>query len=240
MIKPKVFVGTLSSGEGDLEKCRSAIHTQVNVLQTHVVISDLPEKEAHNALWHEWRSRQSTYDMFVKVDADTVLADPWVLERLWTLMSSDPDITGIQAPLLDYFTDGHINGLNCFSPRVKFNDTSDELFCDRRVDVGHVRIIKSDLVPDELRPAGYHCYNAHEAQAFHFGVHRQLKGQIETMRMVRKAWHRHSKDRLRGMALLGALLSSNFADGGFNYGDQKFKDVLAATSSSYDRLIGDQ
>lgn len=209
-------------GEGDFAECCKSIVDQVGVQVTHKVIADLPEKEAHNQLWQSWRDAKSTHDMFVKIDADTVLTHNQVLAEFWQMMQANPRITGIQAPLLDYFTDGYINGLNCFSPKVTFRDSADELFCDRQVDVDHDIVVKANGVSERLRPPGWHCYHATDAQAFHFGLHRALKGQKQVLELVRLAQVRHG-DRLRKLALAGAACSIDFAmRNGFNYSDERF------------------
>ena len=236
MTKPIVFVGTLYSGEGDFDACLAAIRAQAGVTVTHFTVCNKPEREAHNALWAEWRRAKGTSDMFVKVDADTVLAHDEVLLELWRTMKSDSAVTGIQAPLLDYFTDGYINGLNCFSTHVTFRDTEDGLFCDRNVDVDHVKVVRSGDVVDKLRPAGHHCYLANDAQAFHFGLHRALKRQSGTIELVRQAYMRNH-DRKRALALLGARSSGCFADGGFNYTDERFTSALQATLKRFDELV---
>lgn len=234
---PQVFVGTMHCGEGDYDECSVAIHRQRGVALIHSVIEDMPEKEAHNCLWESWRAvRTQGFDMFVKVDADTVLAHDEVFLELWRVMRNDPRVTGIQAPLLDYFTDGYINGLNCFSPRVTFRDTADGLFCDRNVDVDHDIVIKSDGVPERLRPAGYHCHNATDVQSFHFGLHRALKGQTYVLDLVRKAYRRNG-DRRRALALLGAQCAGTFKDGGFNYNDERFRSAFEATQTRHAELI---
>lgn len=235
VVIPQVYVGTMKCGEGDYDESAISIFRQRGVALVHSVIEDMPEKAAHNELWSRWRAVRSKFDMFVKVDADTVLAHDEVLLEFWKMMHANPRITGIQAPLLDYFTDGHINGLNCFSPRVTFRDTADELFCDRQIDVDHDVVVKADGVTERLRPAGYHCYSATDAQSFHFGLHRQLKNQVSTLARVRQAWL-GKRDRRRALALLGAQCAGTFKDGGFNYGDERFQLALQATIDRYDEL----
>lgn len=158
----------------------------------------------------------------------------WAL-RVLPAIQRHPRVTGIQAPLLDYFTDCYINGLNCFSPRVIFRDTADELFCDRRVDVNHDIEFKAGQVPDRLRPAGYHCYHATEVQAFHFGLHRALKNQAQILDQVRQAWKHHG-DRQRALALMGAECASMFHTGGFNYLDERFKQAFDGVLRRFDEL----
>lgn len=232
---PRVFVGTMYCGEGDFAECCKAVVKQRDVKVTHVVIADLPEREAHNRLWQAWRDAKADHDMFVKVDADTVLAHDEVLLEFWRMMQANPRITGIQAPLLDYFTDGYINGLNCFSPRVTFRDTSDDLFCDRQVDTDHDIVVKSGGVTERLRHAGYHCYHATDRQAFHFGLHRALKNQRQVIELVKQAQQRHG-DRQRALALAGADCAGAFTQGGFNYGDERFMLAFEATLKRFDEL----
>lgn len=230
----KVFVGTMSCGEGDFLACCQAIASQRGVQVEHLVIENLPEKEAHNKLWSEWRNRQRDFDLFVKVDADTVLVKDDILSQVMSIMENEPRITGIQAPLHDYFTDGFINGLNCFSPKVTFQDSADDLFCDRQVDVGHDIVMGSTQVPLTLQPAGLHCHQTTEIQAFHFGVHRALKNQHHILERVKRAWLQH-KDKMRALVILGAQFSGQFAKTRrFNYGDKELLDMFDRAVSSYD------
>lgn len=223
----KVFVGTLYCGEADFDMCIDAIYSQEDVEIHSRVFTNLPEKEAHNQLWAAWRAIQSQFDLFVKVDADTVLANKRIIRTICDIFDTDKRITGLQAPLHDYFTDSFINGLNCFSPKVVFLDSKDELYCDRKVDTCHDIVIQSHNVPSTLQPAGYHCYHASKEQAFHFGLHRALKNQIEILNRVKKA----PQDINRKLALLGAQCSNEFRDGGFNYADSKFKNAFAKALS---------
>lgn len=236
MIMPRVFVGTMYCHEGDYAECVKSIKTQQDVDVGHVTIKDLPEKDAHNALWAAWRTVQSEYDMFVKVDADTVLSHSEVLIEFWRMMQANPRITGIQAPLLDYFTDGNINGLNCFSPRVTFRDTTDDLFCDRQVDVDHDLVVKSGGVTTKLFPAGLHCYHSTEKQAFHFGLHRALKKQQHIIDKVKQAYSRNGDD-LRAWALIGSRAAPSF-NGDFNYSDRFFHEEFEYAKRRFEQLRG--
>jgi hypothetical protein len=160
--------------------------------------------------------------MFVKVDADTVINDD-VLYEFSLIMKANPRVTGMQASLMDFFTLKFINGLNCFGPSVEFLDTVSELYCDRNVDVGHDLVIKADLLPEALRPAGYHCFFSSDKQAFHFGVHRALKNQHNILKDVYAA-NQTTFDVRRKLVLMGAKVSALFKNGGFNYDDELFKE----------------
>lgn len=224
------------SGEGDFPACIERIQRQTNVIVSHHIVSNLSEKDAHNALWKAWNKAKSSHHLFVKVDADTVLSTENTLSDIWNLFQAEPRLTSVQAPLHDYLTDSFINGLNAFSPKVIFNDTQDELYCDR-VDTGHDLRIQSGEVPDCLKPAGFHCYHANERQAFHYGVHRRLKGQREVMGRVYKAWQR-DKDRIRAFALLGSAMADRFSQSRkFNYADEEFKQAFQEAVTTYDEMV---
>lgn len=228
---PKVFVGTMYYNEGDYDECVAAIRRQRNVDVTHVIISNLPERIAHNQLWSAWRlNKDKGFDFFVKVDADTVLAHDDVLSEISKLFESNHRITGIQAPLHDYFTDSFINGLNCFTPKVVFQDTTDGLFCDRNVDVNHDIVVGSADVSAALKPAGLHCFHSSDEQAFHFGLHRALKRQTHTINLVNAAYNKF-QDRKRRFALAGAHAADRFGHDGFNYSDKNFITIFEETLS---------
>lgn len=234
---PRVFVGTMYTQEGEFLGCLKQIQAQKGVVVSHVIIANMREKEAHNALWHAWRHQGPSHDLFVKVDADTVLASPNTLAQIWEQFKANPRVTGLQAPLHDYMTDSLINGLNAFSTRVVFNDTQDELYCDRQVDTNHDVVLREKDLPPSLIPAGFHCWNPTDEQAFHFGVHRALKGQKATIDKVRAAWNR-DHDRARAFALLGAWMSDRFATNRkFNYTDELFRATFDEASKDYDNLV---
>lgn len=246
-MKHRVFVGTLSSGEAEFAQCETAILTQEGVSITHYVVSGMPERQAHDVLWAEWAAAKKHHDLFVKVDADTVLLNPFVIARISEAFELNPRLTGMQLPILDYFTDGPIAGLNAFSPSVEFRPSSD-LFCDR-TDSNHDLVLKCSGSPTNMTqerlldraaalglvfaqggtppvPAARHCFEASDAQAFHFGLHRALKGQYEVMERVRAAWST-ARDRRRGLALAGAAVAPEFLGRPADYENPAFLTELA-------------
>lgn len=234
---PRIFVGTMYTQEGDFLHALERVQQQEGVVASHIIIANMREKEAHNALWHAWRHQGKSHDLFVKLDADTVLATTTTLAEIWQQFEQNPRVTGLQAPLHDYMTDGFINGLNAFSTKVVFNDTQDELYCDRQVDTGHDVVLRGDALPINLRPAGFHCHHASDKQAFHFGLHRALKGQRLVIDKMYEAWHKCNHDRTRAMGLIGAGLSSRFAiNRRFNYADQEFLDAFEEASRRFDEF----
>jgi len=235
--QPRIFVGTMYTQEGEFQDCITRVQAQEGVVVSHVIISNLKEKEAHNALWKAWRDAKDSHDLFVKVDADTVLASTTTLADIYTQFQSNERVTGLQAPLFDYMTDSMINGLNVFSPRVVFNDTNDELYCDRKVDEGHDIVLRERDLPEALIPAGFHCFDPTDRQAFHYGLHRMLKGQTATLDKVFNAWAR-DRDRPRLFALVGAHMSPRFVNNrSFNYEDPEFEAAFVEAEKRYDELV---
>lgn len=234
---PKVWIGTMFCDEGDFAKSKESITNQAGVDVRHHVIVHMPEKEAHNALWRAWREfrDKNPQAIFVKVDADTVLRHKQVLSTIVDIFANNARVTGIQCPLDDYFTGGHINGLNCFGPKVIFNDTGDDLFCDRNVDVNHDVVLRAPDLPESLTPAAKHCMHATPTQAFHFGLHRMLKGQYHVIDQVRSMWKVHG-DKIRGMALLGAK-NAHTVGRRFNYTDRDFVLLSYEVNKNYHKLI---
>ena len=226
MSHPRIFVGTLASGEAELEKCCQAIESQQGVEVRHHIISDELEFEAHNKLWESWAQAKSDYDLFVKIDADTVLCRPTALADI-SLLFVDPAVTGAQILLHDYFTDRLIAGLNAFSPVAQFHKSSRRLFADR-ADSNHNVVLKGDVVK-HLAPIGWHCIHPHPRQAFHFGLHRALKKQLEVIKRCASVWL-EKRDEPRSWALTGAMAAGWRLRTSFDYGSARFE-------ASFDRYL---
>ena len=186
MPTPRIFVGTLHVDEAEFDACKAALAAQVDVRVTHHVISGLPELEAHNSLWSTWNGVKTEFDLFVKIDADTVLMHEDALICVWRLFEHDCDVTGPQIPILDYYTDRLIVGLNCFTPTVIFTPAQSRLHCDR-VDTNHKKVLRDEQVTD-LTPIAWHGQEPALEQAFHFGLHRGRKKQWGLLSKVAVAW----------------------------------------------------
>ncbi|OIN85852.1 MAG: hypothetical protein AUJ12_07910 [Alphaproteobacteria bacterium CG1_02_46_17] len=215
---PRIFVGTLACGEAEFDECCQAIQNQKNVLVTHHVIRDQPEYEAHNMLWQAWNDQKGSHDLFVKIDADTVLMRDTALADIVALFQN-PDVTGAQILMQDYFTDDLIAGLNAFSTAVVFRKSKRKLFADH-ADTGHKMVLKGDVVR-HLAPIAWHGKNPTARQAFHFGFHRQMKRQKQVLRRVAIAWLKH-RDAARGWALAGAASVKWWNFGGRGYAAKNF------------------
>ena len=229
----KIFVGTMEHGELDFKNCAAAVARQQEVELVHYVVSNKPECAAHEDLFSKWNSVKQDYDLFLKVDADTVLSSDLVAKTLADLFTVNERLTGIQAWLHDYMTDSMIYGLTCIRNTVTVATKVDPLYCDR-VDSNHDVVLRGDQLPKELNPAGLHCHFASELQAFYYGFHRGKKEQVEIHERVFKAWS-VNKDHVRGMALMGFKFSrsNNIA----NYDDREFQDMYVAAKKEYDVLV---
>ncbi|MFA7275263.1 MAG: hypothetical protein WC043_00490 [Pseudobdellovibrionaceae bacterium] len=216
---PRIFVGTLACGEAEFESCCAAIAAQTGVQITHHVIKDQPEYEAHNMLWRAWSDNKSSHDLFVKIDADTVLNRNDALKDIAALFC-EPDVTGAQILIQDYFTDDLIAGLNAFSPLVEFHQSKKRLFADH-ADTGHKKVLKGDCVR-HLAPIAWHGKHPSARQSFHFGFHRKLKGQQDVLKKTAQAW-RENKDNAREWALAGAASAKWWMLGGMDYKAKRFE-----------------
>jgi hypothetical protein len=229
---PRIFVGTLACGEAELEECRAAVAAQEGVSATQVVISNLREREAHHALWDVWDKHKADHDIFVKIDADTVLSRRTALREIADLFDA-PEVTGAQIPLHDYFTDRLIAGLNAFSKAVVFRKGRSRLMPDR-VDIGHVRLLKGPAV-SHLAPIGWHCRAPHARQAFHFGLHRALKKQHDVIARCAEVWLAR-RDEPRGWALSGAMSARWRMRFCFDYAQRGFERAFIAQAADAERL----
>jgi hypothetical protein len=217
---PRIFVGTLSSGEAEFDSCKAAILLQQNIVIEHCVISGLQEQEAHEALWQTWNKVKDTFDLFVKIDADTVLLDNNALRNVYDLFAADSNITGAQVLLHDYFTDQLIAGMNFFTPQVLFVKAKSRLYCDR-ADTNHNIVLRGDAVA-HLAPIGNHCQSPSPVQAFHFGLHRMLKKQSEIIDRVADVYLTKGGEG-RMWALSGAMSASFWMRTHHDYADSKFQ-----------------
>lgn len=232
---PKVFIGTLYSGEAEYNQACDAISAQKNTLIQHQVIAGLSEMEAHNALWSSWESVKLDFDYFIKIDADTVLIDDLAISRIIDVFRANPRVTGIQVFLKDYFTDSLIAGLNCFTPQVIFKQATNKLMPDR-VDTNHDLVLSPSQVLS-LAPIAWHCLNPHEAQAFHYGLHRKLKKQNAVLKLVATKWVSDGcQDDPRAWALAGAM-SASFWTRKCDYKDAAFTKIFEKQKLNKSRLL---
>jgi hypothetical protein len=226
----KVFVGTMEHGESDFSMCKESIKMQSGVEITHHIVSNLPEKEAHESLFTAWNEAKTTHDLFLKVDADTVLFHNEVIRNYISIFEKNERVTGVQAWLHDYMTDRYIFGLTCLRNTVNVATQVNKLYPDR-ADTGHDIVLRGNDLPKELIPAGKHCWYSSETQAFRYGFHRGKKKQKDILTSVFSAWEKNGFDDLRGLCLMGFKLSSLYNN--VDYSDAEFREAFDTAKKTY-------
>ena len=66
----KILIGILHCIENEYELCIQSLQEQSVKNWNHFVIRDLPNAEAHNALYSRFMEGSKEYDLFLKLDAD--------------------------------------------------------------------------------------------------------------------------------------------------------------------------
>jgi hypothetical protein len=228
---PRVLVLTLYSGEAEFDRCRSSLEKQKYPSWEHRVIEHLANVEAHAQLYETIMMEQENFRLFLKLDADMVLADDEVLADLVRVFEERADLDHLVVRVADWMTDSHIIGAHLFSNRVRWRRHAETLYVDPDPDFpGHKLII--DKPPRDLI---LHADDPSPLQAFHFGAHRALQASQVYRNLwdarphnARIQWNylgrvwRHferSGDRRLGLAVLAA--------------DMVFRKELPATANEY-------
>jgi len=218
----KLLVGTLYSGENELQECLKSIRAQCYTNYDHILIENLPEREAHYQLYKTFLDHTQEYELLVKVDADTVLISEHLFEKIIDRFSSEPSLEVLSIGLHDFYTDTIINGLQISRNTVRWDFTKNSIFTDIPIlDPQHYVFDTT-----QLSPAGEHSPNPSIPQAFHYGVHRGIKS-IQKIHStthwanMQKVWHHflQTRDVRLGFAVLGAEL---VYAGTFNRKDQDY------------------
>jgi predicted nucleic acid-binding Zn-ribbon protein len=211
-----VVVGTLDSGEAELERSRRSVAIQDHPRVEHVVIAGLPKKLAIATLMQRFLDGRA--DFMVKVDADTVLLDETYISRAVGLLVANPDTDLLQVAILDYFSGGPMQGINVYRQGLDWEpDRQDALFTDRTF----VSPRRRAVVWAPLLRSAIHSPDPTPFQAFHFGAHRALKvsqpdraeldtGQaFEQLTYLERTWDHFCKRRdvRLGLAALGAEMA---------------------------------
>jgi hypothetical protein len=229
--QPSVLVLTMYSGEAEFDRCRKSLDSQDYTGWEHRVIKNLPDAEAHELLYRTIMTENQKYDLFFKLDADMVLADPEVLSDLVRVFEEWPGLDHLVVAVSDWMTDSFIIGAHLFSSRVRWKQHEEQLYVDPDPAFPGRKI----MVHEPPRDLIFHSNDPSPLQAFHFGAHRGLQAS-QAYRSLRDArphdarlqWHylcrvwRHfesSGDPRLGLAMLAA--------------DMVFRRQLPATANEY-------
>lgn len=210
----RVLIGTLFAGENELQLCRGSVERQEYRHYKHIVLRNLPNKEAHDRLYRSFMEASEDYDLFVKLDADMVFRDRDALGTLVSLFEENPALDHAVLAVHDWYSGRLIEGLHVFSSNARWRRPDDHLFVDESPEIPgqYVRIW------DDPAPVVDHAPDPSGLQAFRFGFHRALKlvqpgrAPLLWQQFVRQGkqltgcWRRfiETEDLRRGHALMGA------------------------------------
>lgn len=188
----RIYIGTLFSGENELEACRESVKRQTCPYITHEIFSHLPNKEAHETLYARFMELQGQFDYFIKLDADMVLVHESVIEEMVALFRSHDRLDHGVFTVQDWYSGTPIKGLHMFTPRVTWKRSRENLF----VDEAPMREGEKHFFSGPPSPVAYHSPDPSLEEAFLFGFHRGLKV------MQRGRWIKSASQARRHLRLL--------------------------------------
>lgn len=236
---PRLFIGTMYSGENEYDECKEMIFAQTYKNFEHFVYKDLNYKDAHDALYNEFMSKSDEFDIMIKVDADMVIREKTFFEWVVQKFQKDEELDMLSMALHDFYMDDLIWGMHAYRNTVKWNTGNEIVYTDRMHAKDTIR--KTELHWDKVAD---HCKNPSDIQAFHFGFHRALKavqpgrikarldGNWKKMELVYNNFLRN-KDRRIALALAGTeeLFSHYYKEENISYNqeveqiyEKKFRD----------------
>lgn len=213
---PKILVGTLYSGENELDDCKRSLAEQSYGEWHHHIIKNLPNKIAHDTLYQKFMGAADEFDLFLKLDADMVFTHQEALSGLVQLFRLSKQLHHAELAVKDWFSDSLILGIHAFTNKCRWLSSSESLF----VDTDPLAPTPKMVFWESPAPIVNHCPNPGLFQSFHFGVHRALKiiqkasfdinwpQFYAQSSLLKKVWHhfKSKKDVRLGMVILGADL----------------------------------
>src|SRR3989344_669420 len=211
----RILILILYSGENELEESLKVLKNQSYKNWKYKIFSYLSNKKAHDTLYSYIMAQASNFDLFMKLDADMILINEYVLENIVKYFNANPNVDQANFAVHDVMSDQDIMGLLVFTGRAKWNGGDEKLFVDHSPIIPGRRL----LVWDKPAPIAIHSANPHLFQAFHFGAHRATKA-IQRGRSNKKwiqsalQWHllyrvwvnfQMTKDIKMGMIMAGAF-----------------------------------
>jgi len=190
MSSKKVLILILNSGEGELEKSIEVLKSQTYKNWSKVVFSNLDNKTAHDTLYSYIMSHSKEYDLFIKLDADMVVASSQILEEVVNYFEKNPNMDQGNFAVHDVMSDQDIMGLLVFTNKAKWNGSNEKLFVDYTPSIPGKRL----LIWSKPSPVAWHCINPTPFQSFHYGAHRAMKALQRDRKIANKIqsaiqWH---------------------------------------------------
>ena len=166
----RLLILTLSSGETALPILTRQLAAQSFRDFEHDVISGLPNQAAHNHLYRTIMNRASSFDLFLKLDADMTFRSETSLAEAVNATDAHPEVQHFAFRVWDCFTDEETLGVHIFRSGVSWGEITDDLFVDP--DPLNVRQILWEGPP---APFVNHGEVVSDFECFAFGVHKFLK-----------------------------------------------------------------
>lgn len=171
MKEKSIFIGTLFSGENELDQCIASVKAQTHRSTHHEIIKNLPNKEAHDTLYRRFMELSHQYDYFIKLDADMVFEDNGMIEKMIRCFTQSPDLDHAIFSVRDWYAQMNVFGLHMFSNRVTWPQSKDHIFVDHHPDCPGIRKVFNHAPA----PVAIHNPNPTLEFAWTFGQHRALK-----------------------------------------------------------------
>ena len=227
----RLLILTLYSGENEIEACLRSVNSQSYQDCDQRVFENLANADAHARLYETIMAERENHRLFLKLDADMVLADPEVLGDLVQVFEERSELDHLVVPVTDWMTDSHIIGAHLFSNRVRWKRHEETLYVDPDPEFPGRKLV----INHPSRNLIFHAGDPSPLQAFHFGAHRALQAS-QVYRKLRDArphnariqwyyldcvWDHYvrSGDRRLGLAMLAA--------------DMVFRKELPPTANEY-------
>ncbi len=163
----KILIGIMENGEGDFTHCLQSLEKQENCPFEYFIIQNETSFHAHQILYANFTRYKNNYSGFVKIDADMVLNNNNILEKISKILQ-----TGQYGITMGYVDDY----LSCLATPALYGFRNDCIFFDVKDPLLH------DLQPKYFDKFHYsqeiwahHMKYCNEFQAFRFGYHRMMK-----------------------------------------------------------------
>src|SRR5688500_18989310 len=167
---PRLLILTLSSGEAALPVMTRQLESQSFRDFEHEIISGLPNQAAHNHLYRTVMARASSFDLFLKLDADMTFRSETSLAEAVRATDDHPHQQHFAFTIWDCFTEEETLGVHIFRSGVSWGEITDDLFVDP--DPPNAAQILWDGPP---APFVNHGEVVSDFECFAFGVHKFLK-----------------------------------------------------------------
>jgi hypothetical protein len=168
MSRTRVMVGVLHAGESEFSSCIKSIQDQRGVDLHYEVISDLPNKEAHDTLYDLFMSHAAEFEFFFKLDADMTLRTSESLHSLVTTVQSNGAAHALSY-VFDHPSSLSIPGVQLFRSDSRWGGSDEALNVDYPPRLGGSSMIVIDPIYVD------HMSSPSQYQLFRYGIHKALK-----------------------------------------------------------------